>query len=195
MRQSATISARQLTPVTHNHRLRWLAAVAPRDRFLCSDTSAVVSVPDSIVGPLFDELIETGFALPLAQYYTSEVKSLRPTANIGHPITRLPWNKKKGLCYFTPIFHKKIKDKARLLFFGLLVRDSRGEEQNLTCLQRPRWTLPLFFPLPLPAKLCSAPQSPRSHQLTPRAAVRGPGGQMEPKKQLCSSSPNYKKAI
>lgn len=148
MRQSATISARQLTPVTYNHRLRWLAAVAPRDRFLCSDTSVVVSVPDNIVGPLFDELIETGFALPLAQYYTSEVKSLRPTANIGHPITRLPWNKKTRLCYFTPNFHKKIKDKARLLFFGLLVRDSRGEEQNLACLQRPRWTLPLFFSPP-----------------------------------------------
>lgn len=39
MRQSAAISARQLTPVTYNHRLRWLAAVAPRDRFLCSDTA------------------------------------------------------------------------------------------------------------------------------------------------------------
>lgn len=106
VRQSATIAARQLTPVTYNHRLRWVAAVAPQDRFFCSDTSVVVSVPDSIAGPLFDELIESGFALPLAQYYTSEVKSLRPTANIGHPITRLPWNKKRPVLLYTHLLQK-----------------------------------------------------------------------------------------
>lgn len=82
--------------------------MTPRDRFLCSDTSAVVSVPDSIVGPLFDELIETGFALPLAQYCTPEVKSLRPTANIGHLISGLPWNKKRPVLLYT---HRPQKDK------------------------------------------------------------------------------------
>lgn len=34
---------RQLTPVIYNHRFRWLAAVSPRDRFFCSDTSGCIS--------------------------------------------------------------------------------------------------------------------------------------------------------
>lgn len=40
----------------------------------------------------------------------------------------------------------------------------------------------------------SSPQSPWSHQLTHWAAVQGPGGQMESKKQLCSPSRTTKES-
>lgn len=74
MRQSATISDWQLTPVTYNHRLRWLAAASPRDRFFSRDTHAVVSVPDSIVRPLFNESMKPG------------VPPSPPTHSLLHPL-------------------------------------------------------------------------------------------------------------
>lgn len=85
----------------------------------------------------------------MAQYYTSEVKSLRPTANVGH---RPGITKKiiKACDTLHPSPATKISDKGGLLFFDLLVRDSSAEEQNLTCLQRPRWTPPSFFFYSLP---------------------------------------------
>lgn len=44
VRQTVPISALQLTPVAHNHRVSWLAAASLQHRFLCSDIWGLVSI-------------------------------------------------------------------------------------------------------------------------------------------------------
>lgn len=90
-RQSATISGRQLTPVTYNHRLR-LAAVRVR-----TDASAVTQARMYqfliTVGPLFNESIKPRPLLLLLPPFGSMLhirgeKSEGPRQNVGQLINR-----------------------------------------------------------------------------------------------------------